>query len=164
MPQRVRSGQAGRVERDRAVVDGDDAGTEIVRGLRHPQRAPERVVQGDDVWSQVAEGRAQGARPDRKPVAVRRRQAQRRKLVAAVLVVLGRARDDHVVLDQPGRLRPRHLCVDVCADPATALAVEQRDVDDAQRRARQRLQRPVGAVPATQAPLRLENGGLTRHG
>lgn len=39
MPQPVGAGQAGGVERNRSVVDGDDLRAEAVRGLGHDVRA-----------------------------------------------------------------------------------------------------------------------------
>ena len=69
---------------------------------------------------------------ERHAVAVGGGQAQAGQLVAPVAVALARAGHDDVVLERARRARVADLRVEVGADAAGALAVEEGDVDNAQ--------------------------------
>ena len=89
-------------------------------------------MQEDHVGAQALERALQGPRAQRDAVAVGGGQAQARQLVAPVAVALARTGHDDVVLEGAGGARVADLRVEVGADAARALAVEEGDVDNAQ--------------------------------
>ncbi len=133
-----RAGQRRGLEVARAVVHGDGAGADLARAGDDVDRPPERVVEQDDVGAQRAQRLLQRTGAERDAVAVGGDDAQRRQLVAAVLVALLGTGDEHVVLDLPRADRVLGLGIEVGPDAAGALAVEERDVGDPQRRRRAR--------------------------
>jgi hypothetical protein len=90
-------------------------------------------VQEHHIRPQRAERVFQRPRAERDAVAVGGHDAQRRQLVAAGRVALLGAGDQDVVVDLAGADRVLGLGVEVGADAAAALAVEERDVGNAQR-------------------------------
>jgi phosphoglycerate dehydrogenase-like enzyme len=132
LPRALGAAHAGGIERGRRVVDGHHLRPERVSGLGHAQRRPERVVQEDHVGAQALERALQGSGAQRDAVAVGGDQPQAGQLVAPVVVALARAGDDDVVLEGAGGARVADLRVEVGADAARTLAVEEGDVDNAQ--------------------------------
>jgi hypothetical protein len=96
---------------------------------------PERVVEKDEVGLDRAQRPLQRPDPEREAVAVRGGEAERVDLVAAALVMLVAARDDHVMLEQPGGRRDPRLVLEIGANSAAPLAEEHRDVGDDRPRA-----------------------------
>ena len=129
---RVRPGDAGRVERRRGVVDGDDAGAEAVRLAGDLGRAPERVVEDHDVRAHRSQRVLHRAGAERDPVAVGGGELERAQLVEPVAVALAAPRDHDVALDRSRPAGEPRLLVEVGPDAPAARAVEHRHVADDQ--------------------------------
>ena len=114
-------------------MDRNHAGAEPVRLLGQPLRAPEGIVEDDEIGANPAQGLLRRPGSERHPIAVRGHQAQPAKLVQPADVSLTPSRNQQVVLDrlraggEPGAL------VEIGANPAAALAVEEGDVGDHER-------------------------------
>ena len=129
----ARRARAGRRRRARPSRGGPPPPWPRARGRpRSPAAAPRTDRAGARRRGEALERALQRADAERHPVAVGRGQPQAGQLVAPAAVALARARHDDVVLERTGGARVADLRVEVGADAARALAVEQGDVDNAQ--------------------------------
>jgi hypothetical protein len=126
----VGAGYPGGVMRRRCMMDRDDPRTEAMSLPREPLRAPEGVVENDHVGPDPAQGLLRGTGPERNAVAVGGDEAQRPQLMHAAAVALATCWNEHVMLDGAGRLGEPRPLVEVGANTAAALAVEEGNVGD----------------------------------
>ncbi len=126
------------MEGGRGVMDRDHGGADLVRGAACEARRPVRIVEEHEIGRERAQGRREPGAAERDPVAVRGGEADRRLLVPVGLggIALasaaggagGTARHDEMVLERPGPGGELGLGLEVGADTAAALTVEQRHV------------------------------------
>ncbi len=136
------------------MVDRHHLRAEPMRLSGHAERAPERVVEDDDVGADRAEGLAQRPGAEREPVAVGGGELERAQLVPPAHVALAPAGYDQVVLERSGLRREARLLVEVGTDAAASLGVEQGDIADDQAVA--------GGVRRGDRTVHGDNGGTRR--
>ena len=122
---RVRAGDPGGVECRRSVMYGDDGGAKSVRLTGHAQRSPERVVQDHDIRAHRSERFPQRAAAEREPVTIRGGKLERGELVASAGIEPAPPRYHQMVLECARDPRVPGLLVQVGADAAAPLGVEQ---------------------------------------